>query len=380
MSFVLGLIMGAGEIVGTTTTEVVGSETLGTIAGSTVAGELTGIVEGAIDTATSTVVDALFGPDAYENKKKQLYNSIEEAKSLGLFSGNIGSEKEILQTIKDSNYTENEIINQIHNYIHDFSDEVSKKGLTNKLGKQLEQNSVIGDIFAKLSQSNPIYYYLSNALLESFSDIVIPQNDPYYQEIATVYNGKGLYDKFVKTSFDGTNSIFSAVDEIGQPIFWNTSYNTYIVVPPIWGIWTGINSPNSSPPVTGFVDGKIRQSWLDFCAFAHDISYHDWGSFNKKGDYILISRISQNLDWLVFPGERQIGIIAVDYFSSLGAVARKLMGPVEEEPIVKKLIKDVYGVDVIDDDLERFRNTKIAIGDTNTNLINMINNLDLELD
>jgi hypothetical protein len=315
----------------------------------------------------------------YASDKDVQHSFIEEAKAIGLFSGDVGSEKEILQTIRDSNYTHNELINEIHSYAHDFSDSVAKENID--INIPIEENSALGDLFAKLSQSNPVYYYLTNKILESFGSIVIPQNDPEYQAIANIYNGKGLYEQFVKTSFDGTNSVFSLVDEAGDTIFWKyPEYNTYVVVPPLYGTWVGINSPNNQTPLRGFVDGMIRESWLDKCAFMHDNSYHDNSSFNKTGDYQLISRISQNLDLLVLPGEKQVGLIAVNYFSSLGALTRKLMGPAETDPIVKDLFKDVYNAEVSTDELETFINHKRIPTDTNSQLASLINNLDLELD
>lgn len=379
MSFLLGLIAGAGEFAGAATLEATGSAAAEQVVGSTVSGAVANAIEGAIDTGISTVVDTLFGANAYENKKAQLYNTIEEAKALGLFTDNIGGEKEILQTIRDSNLTENELMKHVHNYAHDFSDAVAKQEIN--LNIPIDQNSALGDLFAKLSKANPVYYYLSNALLESTGSIVVPQNDPEYAAIAAVYNGSGLYEQFTKQSFDGVNTVFSIVNEAGDTVLWKyPEYNNYTVVPPLYGYWVGINSPNNHVPLQGFTNGFIRESFLDKCAMMHDISYHDLGSFNKVGDYQLVSRLSQNLDLLVLPGEKQVGLIAVNYFSSLGAISRRLMGPAEEEPIVKDLFKDVYGQEVTTDDLNRFISTKVSYGSTNDQLVSLINNLDIELD
>lgn len=378
MSFLLGLLAGVGEAVSVAGAEASGSSVIGEVVGSAVTGAIGSQITNLADNAVSTVVDTIFGANAYENKKKQFYESIDEAKAIGLFSGDIGNEREVLQKIRDSNYTHNELINKIHNFAHDFSDEVSKKNIN--ISGPINENSSIGDIMAKLSQANPIYYYLSNKLLESTTEITIPQNDPEYQAIAAVYNGKGLYDQFVKTSFDGTNNVFSIINEEGETVFWNTSYNTYTPIPTLYGFWTGINSINNQSPLRGYVNGVIRESWLDKCAFMHDISYHDNSSFNKTGDYQLISRLSQNMDLLVLPGEKQVALIAVSYFSSLGALTRKLMGPVETEPIVKDLFQDVYNINVTSDDLATYINHKRVPIDTNAHLVNLINSLEIEMD
>jgi len=376
MAYILGAIAELGGFVGGSVVEATGSEALGQLAGGAVAGEITSRVEGAIDTATSSIIDSIFGPQVYENKKKQFYNSLEEAKSLGLFSENIGNESAILQTIKDSNYTENDLINQIHNFSHDFSDELSKKGET--LNGPIDDNSTAGDILAKLSQINPVYYYLVNKLLDKSGELVVPQNDPEYEAIAKIYNGKGQYSSLAKQEFDGTNMIFSEVNEIGELDIWKyPEYNNYTVVPSLWGVYTGINSVNNQVPLRGIVNGRVVDSFLDAAAFRHDCSYFYRGSFNKFGDYQLISRISQNKDKLVFPGEALIANIAVNYFSTLGALMRKMMGPEEETPIIKELFADL---EISEPDLNKAINTKVIYGSTQNQLANMLLNLELELD
>lgn len=379
MSWILGSIAGIAEFTGAATTEAVGSEAIGQVVGGTIAGEVTGAIEGAIDTATSTVIDTIFGPDVYERGKKQFYSSIEEAKALGLFSGEIGNEAAVLQTIKNSNYTEDDLINKIHNFAHDFSDAVSKEKID--INVPIEENSALGDLFAKLSQANPVYYFISKELVKD-GKIEAPLNDPEYQAVASVYNGKGLYDQFTKQQVVGNNTEFSIIDEIGKVNLWKyAEYNTYTVVPPLWGTWVGINSPNSKTPLRGFVNGQIRESFLDKICMMHDISYHDRNSFNKLGDFQLLARASQNKDLFVLPGELEVANIAIAYFSSLGAVARRLMGPEEnKDPIAKLLMSEALGIETTTEDLIRYTNAKPVYGNSSDNLARMILSLDLEID
>jgi len=379
MSFLLGILGGLGEIAATSTVEATGSTVLGDAASTAVNSQVAGFVNDTIDGALSGVIDTIFGSNKYEDAKKSFYSSIEEAKAIGLFTGDISQEKEVLQKIKDSNYTQSDLINEVHNFAHDFSDSVSKRGID--LNVPIDENSLLGDLFAKLSQTSPVYYYLTNKLLDKSAGLIVPTDDPEYQAVAAVYNGTGLYDQFTRINYDGSNTIFSIVDEAGEIQKWvYPAYNNYTVVSPLYGRWVGINSPNDGPPISGFVSGRIRESFLDKIAMMHDISYKNWGSFNKKGDYQLISRASQNKDKFVLPGEEVVANIAINYFSSLGAVTRKLMGPTEEQPIIKDLFKDVYGQEVSTEQLQKFIGTKVSYGDPRDQLASLINNLEIELD
>lgn len=384
MSFLFTLLAGASEFSSGAALEATGSATVSEAIGNTVAGSIAAEVSNVVDTATSTIVDTIFGANAYENKKKEFYSTIEEAKAIGLFSGDISSEQEVLQHIRDSNYTESELLNQVHNFAHDFSEEIAKSDVN--LAIPLSENSSAGDILAKLSQENSVYYYLASNFLEK--DLEVPQDDPMYQEISSIYNGtnNGFSTQIAKTTYDGQNTIWSEVDEVGQQYSWYFPLmNNYSPKPAAFGVYVGISSPNNNYPLRGLINGKVVESFLDKCAFFHDIDYSLYGMFDKKSDYKLISRISQNMDKMVFPGEQLAAQIAIKYFTSLGNVVRKMMGSSEPDPIIKKLFKDVYNQELTNEKLDTYINVPIVYGSNkseavNTQLINLINNLELELD
>ena len=385
MSFILGLIAGAGEFIGASALEATGSTAVEQVASNTVASAIGTEVGNVVDSALSTVVDTIFGANAFENKKKEFYNTIEEGKALGLFTGDVSSEQEVLQHIRDSNYTENELLNQVHNFAHDFSDEVSNKGLS--LATPIDENSSVGDILAKLSQENSVYYYLVSQFLKK--EIEVPQNDPEYDAIAKVYNGKdnGFYEQLAKTTYDGTNTIWSEIDETGQEYSWYYPLfnQSYTPKPAFFGRYMGMSSPNDGPPIRGILNGKVVESLADKSSFFHDIGYMIKGMFDKEEDYKLISRLSQNMDKMIFPGEKASAQVGIAYFANLGSIMRKMMGSNEQDPVLKKLFKDVYNQDITDKDLERHINTRVDYGSNkpgavNTQLVSLINNLELTLD
>lgn len=57
-----------------------------------------------------------------------------------------------------------------------------------------------------------------------------------------------------------------------------------------------------------------------------------------------------------------------------------MMGDQEPDPIIKDLFKDVYNKEITQNDLNSYRNTKVNYENQNTQLLNLINNLELELD
>lgn len=381
MSFLFTLLAGASEFSAGAALEATGSATVSEAVGNTVAGSIAAEVSNVVDTATSTVIDTIFGANAYENKKKEFYSTIEEAKAIGLFSGDISSEQEVLQHIRDSNYTESELINEIHNFGKDFTDEVVKNNID--INVPISQNSSMEGILAQLSQQNSVYYYLVNKLLDTTGNLVVPTNEEY-QKVAAVYNGKdnNFAEQIAKTTFDGTNTLWTEYDEIGQEYSWIFPLMnlTYTPIKSIWGVYCGISSPNNGPPLRGIINGRVVESFLDKVSFFHDLDYGRYGNFSLLADQKMISRISQNKDKLVFPGEELVANTAVNYFSTLGSVMRKMMGSQEPDPIIKSLFKDVYNQEVSNEKLDAYIKHNVSYGDTNTRLINLINNLELELD
>jgi len=379
MSWILGAIAGIGEFAGTSALEATGSAAAEQIAGSTAAGAVASEVENALDTAVGSVVDTLFGSNAYETKKKQLYSSIDEAKALGLFTDNVGGEREILQTIRDSNYTEDELINEIHNFGRDFAEEVVNNKID--LNIPIDQNGSLDGILAQLSQQSPVYYYLVNKLLDKSGNLVVP-TDEEYQKVAAVYNGKSnnFTEQIAKTEFDGVNTHWIEYDETGQKYEWIFPLMNlgYTPMKSLWGVYCGLASPNNTYPLRSIINGRVVESFLDKCSFYHDIDYGRYGNFSLLADQKMISRIAQNKDKLVFPGEELMANVAVNWFSTLGNVMRKIMGDQEPDPIIKDLFKDVYGQEV--GDLSKFRNAQVSYGSVNSQLLSLINNLEIELD
>ena len=164
---------------------------------------------------------------------------------------------------------------------------------------------------------------------------------------------------------------FYSVDETGKEWVWKYPiYNNYQNIVPIWGVYTGINSPNNSLPIAGNItaeDGTVftKQSYLDRIAFQHDAMYHDLGTFNKFSDYVLISRISQNMDKMIFQGERETAQVALNYFSTLGTVVRKIYGDNVSKGIIDDLYTDVYNIEITKEDKEQLMDlTKVELGNS----------------
>jgi hypothetical protein len=188
--------------------------------------------------------------------------------------------------------------------------------------------------------SNPLLAYLMPSVAKFQTSMVLPTNEEYKQ-IASVYNGKNLDWRNVLTKQVGNYTTFSAKNEVDEVITWSTEWNNHTVVPPLFGTWVGINSPNNKPP----------SSLLDLFAFFHDYSYHVYGNFNQKGDYELISRTFQNLDRMS-GSEREIALTTVKYFSTIGAAARAYAGnkgstqykkkPEEHAPDVKQSDDSIF--------------------------------------
>jgi hypothetical protein len=162
--------------------------------------------------------------------------------------------------------------------------------------------------------SNPFLSYLMPSVSKFQAGLTLPTNEEY-KKVAAVYNGKNLDYRNVLAAEVNGYMTFSARNEVGEVITWNTEWNSHKVVPPLWGVWVGPNSPNNKSPT----------SLLDLFAFFHDYSYHVYGNFNELGDYQLISRVYQNLDRMS-GSEREIALTTVKYFSTIGAAARAYAG------------------------------------------------------
>jgi hypothetical protein len=163
--------------------------------------------------------------------------------------------------------------------------------------------------------NNPLLSYLAPALENFQAKMVLPSGEEY-QKNSQIYNGRNLAFQNVLETInpDGTKD-YSAKDELGITYTWFGKWNNHQVVSPIWGTWTGINSPNNAKPI----------SLLDLFAMFHDIDYKLYGSFNQTADYKLISRVYNNLDRFGTQ-EKQIALTTIKYFSTIGSAARMYTG------------------------------------------------------
>lgn len=136
----------------------------------------------------------------------------------------------------------------------------------------IENNTnTMNKIMNTLAKVNPFYAYLASKFMGKITDLVIPNTNDY-KKVSTIYNGQGLYEKTMELkavgfSFENglskaSNYEFSLIDKVGIRQVWkNPEYNNYVVIPPIWGVYTGINSPNNSLCLTGTLNGKTVESF-----------------------------------------------------------------------------------------------------------------------
>ena len=359
------------ELAGTIGAEVAGltgSELLGTAA----QGGVLGAVEQAVESGSKTIVDNIFGEGSFENLEtfvsSNYTNYKNELELLGqLNQGEINSQAfvkkydEEQQRIKHAEEIKAQVkSNQaplsegVSKYMSDFSSLASTGGY-NVMQPTIQNNSVISNVLNTMSKINPLYSYISSKLVGKLADFVIPDS-PEYIRVSSIYTGAGIGQASFRENGNGFD-IFN-YDEIGEEQVWKLpEYNTYTVVPPVWGVWTGINSPNNSLPIGGVVDGKEQQSYLDRIAMLHDIGYHDIGSFNEFSDYQLISRAKYGKDngLYVFPGEEAIATSAIAYFSTLGVMVRKFFGPTD--PLIKEIHEEIYNVPITDEEIVTIKET-----------------------
>lgn len=359
MSYIIGILPYISETASTAgvlTAEATGSTALGTAVEGGILSEAGNLAEQVVDTAVGTIYDYFGGEGSYESFKSGVYQTLDDVKKVAYFDIQNQKEEDIVKFMKDLNKSHEQIAKDVANFSNDLTLELSKS-------KELN-NSTIANTINKLKKVNPIYFYLADKLLSVSGEFVLP-TDEDYNKVSEIYNGKGLFEEPVNQRATLNNTEFYSLDETGKEWVWKyPEYNNYTVVPPIWGVYTGINSPNNQLPISGLVNGELKQSYLDKVAFQHDIMYHDFGSFNKFADYVLISRISQNLDKMIFEGERETALVAMNYFSTLGKVVRKLYGDNVSEGIIKDLYKDVYNVVLTEENTEELKKmTRKEIGD-----------------
>jgi len=162
------------------------------------------------------------------------------------------------------------------------------------------------DALKSISTFYPELNYLIPKLLDYQSGIVLPTTDQFKQ-IYSVYTGRNISPDSVRQVIgaDGLKT-FIGTDETGQTYTYKENPNAFTVTP-IWGTWTGPNSPNNSLPFT----------LLDTFAYFHDCDYKDNGWFDLQGDLKFISRLAQNLDRMG-DDERVVAKFSINYFSTVG--------------------------------------------------------------
>lgn len=369
----------AGFATGAAVTEATGSSLLG----GAVTGGIFGLVGEQIDKGSNYVINKIFGEGTTDKIKNEAFQSFETAKALGLFSGDIKTNREIVKGL--ATMDNSQIISGLSDYGDKFTDEY-----VNKAG-----GTTVSDIIFNLAKANPLFYYISSKLLEKTSEFVLPLDDPDYIAVSAVYDGSGLYNQMGVMSPEGEISV---IDETGKKIIWKyDSYNDYPVISPIYDAeykgpngelsgWIGLNSPNNAIPMN---DG-VKVSLMSTIAFLHDCGYKEFGSFNKFSDMQLLSRYNaQKENFTYTPDEKIVADLAANWFSTLGFIFRELFGnDPNNESIVKGLYKETFNVDLTPENVEALKEevkyevskSVSGISSQEQNLINLINNLSYTLD
>lgn len=353
MSFLAALPL-IGEVaaeVGITTTEITGSSTLGTAAQGGVLAEAGKVV----NDASKSAVDLVFGEGSYDSVKNYVEDNYTKLKNEAALVSNLNQtgdqnafikkyteEKRKEQAAKEKQLSDKTnkapLSEGTSKFIKDFSGLASTGNYD--LHNEIEHTNFLQSALDTMARINPLYALISSKISNRLTDFVIP-NNPEYKRVSSIYTGAGLENVKLNGSF------FSLTDETGAQQVWFKNYNNYAVVSPIFGIWCGINSSNNSLPLTGIIDGKEHQSYLDKISYAHDVGYHDLGSFNEFSDYQIISRAKYGIDnnLYVFPGEEVIAKTAIAYFSTLGSMMRMFFGPGKNElktPLITEIHNEVY--------------------------------------
>lgn len=335
--------------VGGTVTEATGSQLLG--------GAATGFVIDkagqALEAGTTKAVDTLFGEGTTQKTKDSLYDTYEKAQALGIFSSDGMSNEDIVKRLREQKMSHKQITENVASFGHDFSKQMSEQPTP-------PNNSTVANILTNLSKVNPVYFYLAEKFLSKTGEFFAP-TDEDYKRISEIYNGEGIYGQ--ETVQDEVG--FSLFDETGTKRQWKYEYNDYTVIPPIWGTWVGINSPNNTKPISYIAeDGNPVESYLDQICMLHDISYQPpdrggYGLFSKVGDYMLISRAlyGKRNGLYKMPNEELTADVAINYFSTLGRVMRRMYGSdgVSVDSVISDLYKDVYDVNLTQEHIDELK-------------------------
>lgn len=402
MSFI-PLVAETASAVGSFIGEETGSSLLGAIATSEVGKKTNELIE----SGSKSFVDSIFGPGTFENLESSISQTYSSGKALAediynvrdqVESGQFGREQlNKLENDKEA-FNKTGVVRGISEFSKDLSHLVSTGGynaLDSTNSVIVNNQSIIANVLNTLARVNPFYSYLASKFNDKLSDFVIPTSEDYLK-VASVYNGQGLYLQKMKLESFGSGYEFSILDEIGTPVIWKyPEYNNYTVVPPVYGTWTGINSPNNSLCLSGSQGGQEVESFLDKIAFMHDVGYHDLGSFNEFSDYQLISRANYGRQngLFIFPGELATAQVAISYFSTLGSLMRKMFGTTNDkssEPMIKEILTETVKLSEVSIEEVKQSVTDTVksiptshgsdiVGNSNFELVSLINNLEISL-
>lgn len=334
--------------------------------GSAAEGAVIGAAATAVNQAATTIIDSVFGQGTVSGFEDKANKAFQDLLKTGYFTNNANT---------------NDIVKSLVPKDVDVSKEFS--GFVTAVGDGIKNSptSSPSDVVKSVSEQSPFFWYLGTQVLEFTANFVVP-SDPLYQQVAAVYTAEGWYDKL--TQFDPESRQYYFTDEAGSRVYWDLSWNTYVVVPPMFGTYVGYSSPNNDFPAR-YTDstGRLRESVLDSIAMSHDSDYKLIGLFSKFADYKLISRIQAQKDKMVMPNEREVANVAVSYFSTLGDITRKFFGVGEDtEALIKKVYREIKGLEVSDDQIQQDFNTASAAiysGASSNELLSFINNMDITL-
>jgi hypothetical protein len=171
-----------------------------------------------------------------------------------------------------------------------------------------------------------------NTVGNTTSQIVDARRDPEFAAIYKVYNGRNC------SAFVNAQGKFCFKNEIGEievytgrtaPLNADGSQLNSIQLlaggftPPLYGTWTGPNSPNNKLPVSTNSNSNTA-GLLDLYSLSHDISYQD-GYFHRRGDLIYISRLQHNIQRMSLR-EQVIAQVAMKWFTQASYVLGNIKG------------------------------------------------------
>ncbi len=445
------LVLETGALLGSVATEATGAllgEELATSVGGAVSTAVVNEAGKAIESGARSGYDYLFGEGSFQGLEDSVTKTYEDIKTAagdvleirksientGTITG--GSVEKLNKDIETLNG--GKVVKATVEFAKDFSALVSQ-GDYNALDSPdkltIENNTrTVSSILSALSKTSPFYAYLATKLGDSLADFVVPTSEEY-NKVASIYNGvlrtsegdTGISMMSV-TGDENTGYEFSALDETGTRQVWKyPEYNNYTVVPAIFGVYTGINSPNNALCLSGRSPGGVFvESYLDKIAFLHDVGYHDLGSFNAFSDYQLISRgaYGKANNLFIFPGELATANTAIAYFSTLGKLMRKMFGdnsnvsqklPVQTQsgiirltevpPIIQEIMKQIHDIEVVPEEIPIIQQQatialknpavlrtsagvtpelgtfgSVAVSSSNFLLRDLLNNLEIQLD